>query len=51
VITNFNLGMAYFRQHQWQKAEAEWQRALALKPDFVQARQGLKAVRQKMGSP
>jgi hypothetical protein len=42
--------MAYFQQAQWQKAEAEWEQALALKPDFDQARQGLKAVRQKMGT-
>jgi tetratricopeptide (TPR) repeat protein len=48
ALTNYNLGMAYFRQEQWQKAAAEWERALALKPDFAQARQGLKAVRQKM---
>jgi len=51
AITNFNLGMAYFMQDQWQKAEAEWERALALKPDFDQARQSLKVVRQKMGKP
>jgi tetratricopeptide (TPR) repeat protein len=51
AITNYNLGMAYFMQNQWEKAEAEWERALALKPDFPQARQGLKVVRQKMGSP
>jgi spermidine synthase len=50
AITNYNLGMAYFQQAQWQKAEAEWKQALALKPDFDQARQGLKAVRQKMGT-
>jgi tetratricopeptide (TPR) repeat protein len=50
AITNYNLGMAYFQQAQWQKAESEWEQALALKPDFDQARQGLKAVRQKMGS-
>jgi tetratricopeptide (TPR) repeat protein len=50
AITNYNLGMAYFQQAQWQKAEAEWEQALALKPDFDQARQGLKAVRQKMGT-
>jgi tetratricopeptide (TPR) repeat protein len=50
AITNYNLGMAYFMQDQWKKAEAEWEHALALKPDFDQARQGLKTVRQKMGS-
>jgi hypothetical protein len=43
--------MAYFMQNQWEKAEAEWERALALKPDFEQVRQGLKVVRRKMGAP
>jgi Tfp pilus assembly protein PilF len=43
--------MAYFMQNQWEKAEAEWERVLALKPDFDQARQGLAVVRKKMGSP
>jgi Flp pilus assembly protein TadD len=50
AITNYNLGMAYFMQNQWEKAEAEWARALALKPDYTQVRQALKVVRQKMGS-
>jgi len=46
----YNLGLAYFMQNRWAEAEAEWERVLALKPDSDQARQGLKAVRQKMGS-
>jgi len=51
AITNYNLGMAYFQQEQLKNAEAEFEHALALKPDFDQARQGLKAVRKKMGKP
>jgi tetratricopeptide (TPR) repeat protein len=50
AITNYNLGMAYFMQNQWEKAESEWMRALELKPDLTQAQQGLKAVREKMRS-
>ncbi len=42
------FGVAYFEQNEWFRAEKEWSRALALKPDFDQARQGLKVVRKKM---
>ncbi len=51
ALTYYNLGAAYFQQREWVEAEKEWARALALKPDFDQARQGLKAVRQKMEKP
>jgi tetratricopeptide (TPR) repeat protein len=51
ALTNYNLGMAYFMQNELKQAEAEWERALALNPDFEQARQSLKVVRKKMGSP
>jgi spermidine synthase len=51
AITNYNLGMAYFMLNLWKKAESEWMRALELKPDLAQAQQGLKVVREKIGSP
>jgi uncharacterized protein HemY len=48
ALTHYNLGVAYFKQNEWTKAEREWARALALKPDFEQARKNLGAVRNKM---
>jgi len=48
AITNYNLGLAYFKQNQWATAEKEWMRALELKPDFAKAQKNLDALRNKM---
>ena len=48
ALTNYNLGVAYFKQNQWAKAEKEWMRALELKPDFSEARNKLNDVREKI---
>jgi len=50
AITNYKLGLAYFKQNQWAKAEKEWMRALELKPDFEQAQKTLDGVRKKLKS-
>ena len=47
ALTHYNLGIAYFEQNQWKKAEKEWARALELKPDFAQAQKMLNDVRKK----
>ena len=50
AITNYKLGLAYFKQNQWAKAEKEWMRALELNPDFEQAQKTLDSVRKKLKS-
>jgi tetratricopeptide (TPR) repeat protein len=50
AITSYKLGLAYFKQNQWAKAEKEWMRALELNPDFEQARKTLDSVRKKLKS-
>jgi tetratricopeptide (TPR) repeat protein len=47
ALTHYNLGVAYFRQNQWAKAEEELKRALALQPDYPEAQRGLDVVRNK----
>ncbi|MGA1844574.1 MAG: tetratricopeptide repeat protein [bacterium] len=41
------MGIAYFKQNQWEMAEKEWKRALELSPDFSEARSNPVIVRNK----
>ena len=47
ALTHYNLGVAYFQQNEWARAEKEWARTLELKPDFPEAQEMLDAVRKK----
>ena len=48
AITSYNLGVAYFKQNLWAKAEKEFNRALALNPKLLEAQKSLNLVRKKM---
>ena len=45
-----NLANAYFMLERWKDAEAAYQRALVLKPDFMQAKTNLAVLYQRMRS-
>lgn len=52
----YNLGGAYFSNHQYPDAAIAWQRALRIKPDYAKAQQGLQAAvelmrQQQQGAP
>jgi tetratricopeptide (TPR) repeat protein len=47
ALTHYNLGVAYFQQNEWARAEKEWVRALELKPDFAPAQKMLNDVRNR----
>jgi Flp pilus assembly protein TadD len=48
ALTHYNLGVAYAKRGQREKAEKEFVRALELNPDFSEAQKTLDAVRNEM---
>jgi len=48
-MTHFGLGKAYGDEQQWEEAAAAYHRAIALKPDYTAAYQGLSETLSTIG--
>ncbi len=50
-LAHYNLGVAYFRQGELEKAAQEWTSALEIRPDFPETRESLDVVQKGMIKP
>jgi len=49
AVAHYQLGIAYYQQHDDDHAQAEWHEAVRLKPDMTEAQQGLAQVQLRRG--
>ncbi|OQW95228.1 MAG: hypothetical protein BWK79_03180 [Beggiatoa sp. IS2] len=47
----YNLGNAYFQQNDYERAMASYQQALAMKPDFEDARYNMELAKKQLNAP